>query len=289
MRAVVLLLAATCWAQESATQQWQELLGKSQIEEARALCTTWASSNEISLRVEAYKCLANLSLRGKQVLTLEGNEAGGGVLRGAFTPEAVDEALGYLKKGFELAPQDLSIHQGRLHLLETASRFDEMATALDESCRIYKGKEGVAVWIAYTSELFEDRQYSASLELLKVLQKYFPNSHDVMGNTGSVYMALKKDDEALPYLRKAVELAPDDSIDAWNLARLYDFTGKTKEADIWYQKALKLKWEDASDFRTSRCLYAGFIEQKLNDFGRACTLERTDCPADKQTACSKLK
>src|SRR5713101_7863241 len=100
MRAVVLLLAATCRAQESATQQWQALLGKSQIEEARALCTNWASSNEISLRVEAYKCLANLSLRGKQVLTLEGNEAGGGVLRGAFTPEAVDEALGYLKKGF---------------------------------------------------------------------------------------------------------------------------------------------------------------------------------------------
>jgi tetratricopeptide (TPR) repeat protein len=289
IRAVVLLSPATCWAQKSATQQWQELLGKGQIEEARTLCTTWASSDEISRRVDAYKCLANVSLRGKQVLALEGNEAGGGVLRGAFTPEAVDEALGYLKKGLELAPQDLSIHQGRLHLLKTASRFEEMATALDKSCRIYKGKEGVAVWIAYTGELFEDRQYSASLDLLKVLQKYFPNSHDVMGNTGSVYLALKKDDEALPYLRKAVELAPDDSIDAWNLARLYDLTGKTKEADISYQKALQLKWEDASDFQNSRCLYAGFIEQKLNDFGRACMLERTDCPADKQTACSKLK
>ncbi len=289
MCAAVLLLPATTWTQKSATQDWQGFLKKGQIEEARALCRKWTSSIEIPRRVEGYKCLANVSLHGKEVLSLDANQAGGGVLSGGFPPETVDEALAYLKKGLDLAPQDLSIHKGRLHLLQTASRYDQMAVALDESCRMYKGKEGAAAWIGFTSELFEDRQYSASLELLKILQKYFPDSHDVVGNTGSVYIMLQRDDEALAYLGKAVELAPDDSIDAWNLARLCDFMGKPSDANIWYQKALGLKWEDAGDLRSSRCLYADFVEHKLKDADRACALQRADCPASKQTACSKLK
>src|SRR4051794_21820364 len=79
----VLLSAAICWPQKPPPPQWQKLLQKKQLGKARALCIKWASSTKLSQRVEAYKCLANVSLRRNEVLKLDGNEAGGGVLAGA--------------------------------------------------------------------------------------------------------------------------------------------------------------------------------------------------------------
>ncbi len=287
-RTVVCLLSsvALCTAQKPESQQWQKLLDQEKTAEARTLCIAWQKSDGLALRVEACKCLANVALSGKQILELNGNEAGGGVLRGGYPPEAIDEALSFLNQGLALAPQDLSLHLGRLHVLRIASRYDEMAAALDESCRTYTTNRNAAVWITYTAQLFQEGQYSASLRLLRVLEKHFPDSHDVIGNIGAVWMALKKDEEAVTYLRRAVVLAPDDAIDAWNLGRLLEFTGKTAEADSWYQKALGLRWEDQDSLKSSRCLYANFVEQKLKDRRRACELQKKNCAADAQKACA---
>jgi len=204
---------------------------------------------------------------------------------GGYAREVIDEALVHLNAALKLAPQDLSIHQGRLHVLEISSRYSEMTSALDESCKIYNGPGGADPWIVYTSELFEDKHYQASLALLEVLEKYYPNNHEVLGNLGAVHAVLKNDDKAIQYLRKALELAPNDFVDAWNLARLYDYTEKLELADQWYRKALSLE-PDPDKKREQSCAYAGFVEKKLKDSACACELQKASCPVEEQTSCS---
>jgi hypothetical protein len=80
-------------------------------------------------------------------------------------------------------------------------------------------------------------------------------------------------------------LAPEDPVDTWNLARLYDFTEKLDLADQWYRKALSLE-SDPGKKREQSCAYARFVEKKLKDSARACKLQQASCPVEEQTSCS---
>jgi tetratricopeptide (TPR) repeat protein len=264
---------------------WPKLIRANNCVEANRLCTAFVDSPKTVERAEAQKCLSNVVLCGHDIVQLQGDDAGGGTMSGGFTPEAVDAALVHLNKGIELAPQDLSIHQGRLHILEVAVRYSDMVKALDESCTIYKGSEAPDVWLAYSMELMDLRQYEAGLEFMKVLDKHYPNNPDILGNMGAFLSLLKKDPEAISYLQKAAQLAPDDPINAWDLAREYDYAGQIEVADTWYLKALSLD-KDKERRKRDSCLYAIFIEQRLHDRARACPMERKVCEKDKQTACS---
>ncbi len=84
------------------------------------------------------------------------------------------------------------------------------------------------------------RQFDVGLEFMKILDKHYPNNSDVLGNIGAFLDMMKRDTEAIPYLEKAVELAPNDPINTWDLGRAYDYAGQIKEADTWYNKALPL-------------------------------------------------
>jgi tetratricopeptide (TPR) repeat protein len=281
--------ALVCPAQAQQLSDWQKLIGKkdcrqADCDQARKLCESYIDSKNLSEQVEAQKCLANVALCGKDIISLEGDDAGGGNIHGGFQPEAVDEALAHLKKGIQLAPQDLSIHQGRLHILEVSTSYDQMIQALDESCSIYAGKDALEAWLAYAPELADLRQYKTAVEFMKVLDKHYPNNPDVIGNIGAFYSLLKQDKDAIPYLRRSVELAPNDPINAWDLGRELDYAGQTEEADKWYQKGIALD-TDQERRKESACLYAEFVEKKLKDTKRACTLQKANCPAEKQTAC----
>ncbi len=278
-------LVAAAAADDPVSSRWHKLIDSKQCAEAETLCTQWLSSTDVATRVEGHKCLANVALSGQSIVFLQGDDRGGGTLGGSYNSEAIDKAIGFLNQGLKLAPQDLSIHQGRLHLLEVSGRYTAMAEALEESCKLYKGPGVPDAWVAYTAELFDMNQYRASLSLLKVLEKYYPDSHDVIGNLGGVHCALKEDDQALPYLLRAVEMAPSDAVDAWNLGHLYNYLGKTELADRWYRKALSLEWKEGG-LHESKCIYAGFVEQKLHDPKRACELQKLDCEPEEQTACA---
>jgi tetratricopeptide (TPR) repeat protein len=288
------LVVLSCWerayAQQNDSNEWQKLITAKKYSDARALCTAWLDSADAMRKAEAHKCLATVVLSGKQkeVVILQRDDLGGAVMQPAFTDEAVNEALKHLDEGLRLAPQDLSIHQGRLHLLEVSMRYEQMAKALDESCRIYKGEDALQAWLAYPAELFEDNHFRASISLLTVLDQHFPNDHEVLGNLGAAYSMLKEDDRGIEYLQKAVDLAPNDPIDTWNLGRLYDFMGNIRMAEHWYQKALSLD-TDSKRRRSKMCLYAEFVEQKLRDPKRACELQKENCESKEQTACTQAK
>lgn len=290
MKTWTILLAVVCAALPCAPQSgnlsdWPKLIKSNDANAARALCTLFEHSKVLAEQVEAEKCLANVALCGQGMMELEKDDAGGGTLRDSYAPEAVDEALIHLNLGIKLAPQDLSIHEGRLHVLEIAGRYSDMGKALDESCTIYQGKDALESWLAYAPELMDLRQYNAGLEFMKVLDEHYPNNSDILGNIGAFLDLLMRDNEAIPYLEKAVALAPRDPINTWDLGRAYDYSGQIEEADTWYKKSLPLM-TDPEQTKQSLCLYGEFVEKKLKDGARACKLQRQNCEAKEQTACA---
>jgi Flp pilus assembly protein TadD len=95
---------------------------------------------------------------------------------------------------------------------------------------------------------------------------------------------LKRDQEAISYLKRAVELAPNDPINTWDLGRAYDYSGEPALADHWYNNGIALM-TDPGQIRQSRCTYAEFVEKKLKDATRACKLQNENCEPDQRTAC----
>jgi tetratricopeptide (TPR) repeat protein len=283
--AIVLSSSSVANCQKKSISDWTKLIETNKCEEANRLCTAFVDSPITFERAEAQKCLSNVVLCGHDIIELQGDDAGGGTMGGGFTPEAVDQALEHLNLGIKLEPQDLSIHQGRLHILEVAARYSDMVKALDESCAIYKGSEVPDVWLAYSMELMDLRQYQAGLEFMKVLDKHYPNNPDVLGNIGAFLSLLKRDPEAIAYLQKAVQLAPKDPINAWDLGRTYDYAGQIELANTWYQKALSLVTDPKQLAKTS-CIYAEFVEKKLHERARACLIEMTNCAEEERAACT---
>jgi tetratricopeptide (TPR) repeat protein len=281
----VICAAFPCAAQPGSLSEWTKLIDSGKCDAAKHLCTGFAGSPNLPEQVEAQKCLANASLCGHSMMELEKDDAGGGTLRDSYAPEAVDQALIHLNLGIKLAPQDLSIHQGRLHILEISGRYSDMVKALDESCTIYQGNDALEAWLAYAPELMDLRQYTAGLESMRVLDKHYPNNSDILGNIGAFLDLLKQDNEAIPYLQKAAALAPQDPINAWDLGRAYDYSGQIEEADTWYKKSLPLM-TDPGQKKQSLCIYGVFVEKKLKDRSRACKLQKQNCEADEQTACT---
>lgn len=270
----------------TAAAQWEKLIEANRIAQASRLCTAWIRSSGHEKQVEAQKCLANVALARGSQLSLEGNEVGGGTLGTGYTTEAVDEALVHLNEGIRLAPQDVSLHEGRLHVLEVAGRYDEMAKALDQSITIYKGPGTPNIWLAYAAELAEAGEPTAGLKISEVLLKHYPNNSDVIGNVGAFYDMRKQWDKGLPYLRRAVELNPADAIDSWNLGWALDQTNQIDEADEWMSKSLQLK-SDPNDLNERKCLYGQFLATKRNDLPKGCALVRSSCEADNQKVCEK--
>lgn len=265
---------------------WMHLIQSQKCQQAKKLCTPYAHAGSIAKQVEAQKCLANVSLCGADVVHLQRGKGKTVYLSDSYIPAAVDASLKHLNIALKLAPQDITIHQGRLHILEIAGRYKEMAKALDQSCSIYKGKDAPNVWLAYPEELESQGHYKAAMQLTAVLYKHYPNSSDIVANMGAFMAVYGNLSAAIPYLLKAVKLAPNDPINTWDLGRAYDLTNQIQLANHWYQKGLALQ-KGKSTYKASSCIYGHFVGKKLHDKTRACQLETANCAAKDRTDCPK--
>ncbi len=281
--AMFLAFSAALSFAQTAIPDWGKLIDKGETAKARTLCTRMTQSSDKKTRVEGFKCMANVALCGHSIVSLQADDAGGGSISGAYDNAAANKAIEYLNTGIKLAPEDLSIHQGRLHILEVQGRYADMAKAVDESATMYKGENALDAWLAYVAELHEARQFKAAIDFLEVLDRHYPNSNLVIGNFGAMYLSLKDDEKAIGYLKRAVELAPKDPIDNWNLARAYDFTNKDDLASELYPEAISLADEEQK--RGMNCYYSAFVEKKLKDTAKACALQKENCESEGQTAC----
>lgn len=265
--------------------QWQQLIESHDIDGAKSLCGKWLSSANLSEQIEAQKCLANVALAQGSRLSLQGNETGGGTLGEGYSSEAVEEALSHLNQGIRLAPQDRSIHQGRLHVLEVSGRYEEMVKAVDESASLYKGADAPDIWLAYAQELAEGGEPTTGLHFCEVLDKHYPNNSSIIGNIGAFLNMLDQWDQGLPYLRRAVALSPSDAIDTWNLGWSLKFLGRNDEANTWMAKSIQLGGE--SDVSQRKCLYGQFLATKMNKVSEGCALVRSNCGEEDRSACEE--
>jgi tetratricopeptide (TPR) repeat protein len=268
---------------ERRTQDWGKLLAQGKTSEVRSLCSKMINSPNPVEQVEGNKCLANVELSGKSLISLQKDDAGGGTLSSAYDSEAAEKAIKHLDAALKIAPEDLSIHQGRLHILEVQTRYSDMAKALEESATLYRGDNALDAWLAYIAELHDLGQYRAAIGLLEVLDKHYPNSNLVIGDFGAMYLSLNEDEKGLRFLKRAVEIKPTDPIDNWNLARAYDFMGKDDLAKDLYPKAISLA--NSEEKRGMNCYYSHFVDKKLKDPVRACALQKQNCDKEDQTAC----
>lgn len=274
----------TAQTREELSNQWGELISQNNIEEARSLCTAWLAKGAVAYQTEAHKCLANVELSGVSTLRLEGSDQRGAIFSG-FGGEGVDRAVQHLREALLLSPDDLSIHQGRLHVLLMSGRYEQSIDALKESIELYKAEDGIEAWLSYSQYFYDLRQYEGAVSFLKVLEQSYPEDHRVIANIGAFLSLLERDDEALPYMRKAVQLNPKDSLNAWNLGRHLDYMGNVEEADKYYTKAINLA-NDTSQKQNYLCVYSEFVGTKLKDRKRACQIQKSSCDATKRSACN---
>ena len=255
MLAALLLIAAVSAEPPLNPQetQWRGLIDAKEPAKAKALCGGWLSSSEKALKVEAHKCLASLAVGDGEI----------------------DPALKELEAALALAPEDLAAHEARLQIAEGARRFSELPKYLEKSLKVYPNKDGLEAWLDISAGLLDEERYDEGLAYMKVLEKKFPKDHRVIANVGTFLAAAQRRAEALPYLKRAAAMQPDDALDNWNLGKLYDELGKTELADKFYKKSLSLTAEPEQK-KESYCLYAEFLKKHKKP--GAAAYEKAHCP-----------
>ena len=213
----------------------------------------------------------------RQLQGARGGGKEGGFLGGAgYTGPGVDRAIDHLTQAIALAPDDLSIHQGRLHVAINSARTHDAPQLLADSLARYTGPDATEDWLAYSQELWETRAADVGLEYMRVLEKRYPNDHRVVGNVGTFLIALKRDDEALTYLRRAVTLAPNDAIDNWNLGRFHEKHGDPASAEPFYRKAASLE-KDPERHQDMACNLGRFLTGRPATRAEGCALADKEC------------
>lgn len=278
----VVATAQTLDDDELATE-WKRLYREKQVDSAELICRAHLSDKDVDVRVEAHKCMANVLYARGRAISIERNDRGEGFFAEAAVGSSIDSALWHLEAALALAPEDESIHKGWLTMLIFAGRYDALPAAL-ERCMELLDEDDPDIWLAYAAQLFERSEYEAGLAYMKMMEKRYPDDHRVVANIGGFHAMLNDDPEALRYARKGVDLEPDDPINNWNLARLYDYAEQPDSADHYYRRALDLDRDWAIETE-SYCTYADFVETKLADPTAACAIRKEFCEQYYEETC----
>ena len=281
------LVAGGAAAEKSRAERWMELIANEQVDEARELCSGWLDSKDMTHRAEAHKYLANVEGANARTIMLEGDDLGGGQIRPGFAGEPVDRALRHLDEAIHLAPADLSIHQGRLHLLMVSGQFMRTAAALADSLRSYSGPDALEAWLDYSPRFFQARKLKAGVAFMKVLEGHYPEEHRIVANIGAFLSGLGEEDEALRYAEKAVAMNPEDPINNWNLGLMYEYAARIKEADKLFRNSFDLPVAPGQTVVQNCLRYANFAEKRLADPTRACAIYMDYCSGEAPPECRK--
>jgi tetratricopeptide (TPR) repeat protein len=257
-----------------AFNRWAPLVTSGATEEARALCGSWLDEADRGHHGEAHKCLANIAIATSRA-SISGLPKGGeGAVRSPVTRKGVDAAVGHYEAAIAKNPLDPDANVGRVDILVVSGRYREANIALEKSLRTFASREVLDNWFKLLSRFQYAGAAHEGLAYLKVIEKYHPLDHRVVSNLGAFYAMTGNSEEALAYAERAVALDPDDPINKWNLARIYDRQGQLEDADRNYREALAVFGD--SDPK-AHCDYVEFVATRLLDTARACEFARTEC------------
>ena len=135
----------------------------------------------------------------------------------------------------------------------------------------YRRADALQAWLPHPAEIFRCGGVKVAVELWTLLDGLYPGDHRLAGNLAAGHSMLEDDASAVKWAERAVQAAPLDPIDSWNLARVYDHAGKLERADAAYQRALPLLPPDERS--QAACVYARFLALELKDEARACAVQ----------------
>lgn len=266
-------------------KQWQALVDQNKKAEAEKLCSGWLKETENISLIEAHKCLANTVLKTRFERKIK-NDTGTEVTVQSFPDAEIVAALGHINEVLRLKPDDLGSHLGRLDIFMLAGRYNDLPEMLEDSIQKIQQSDALDYWLAYATQLFQEKQFQAAILYTKVLEKKFPDDYRILGKLGAYYTMLQQDALALDYLQRAVKKKPDDVMINWNLARLYDYTNDVKKADALYKKSLKLFAASPDEpLIKEHCVYADFVDARLKDHPQACEYRKQYCVEDVAMKC----
>lgn len=266
----------TTWDRKAreAFDRWAPLLASGATEQARALCEAWLGESDEGHHGEAHKCLANLVIASP--FGRQGNAIGAGAfgVRSAISRAQSNAAVAHYDAALAALPSDSDAHIGRVDVLILSGRHREANLALDRSLSFFSSRILLDKWFRLLGRFQRSGEIDEGLAFLKILEKHHPLDHRVLSNLGAFYAITGNAAKALEYSERAVAINPDDPINKWNLARVYDQQDRIAEADRHYLEALAVFGE--SDPK-ARCDYAEFIGTRLGDAVKACVFAEENC------------
>lgn len=271
---------------ESKARKWKLAIHSKHYDQARTLCESWLGpKNSARVKAEAHKCLANVELASSTGTAPLGTSD---IIVGPRPPWYLDPGAGraikHLTDGIELSPDDITIHQGRLHIVSYSRYRNELPQYLKLTLNAYPRREGLHHWLAYCEELETYKDFGLMMEFLRVLEERFPHEAGVHARLRDLFSETEKDDEALSHAKRAIELDPKDAENVWQLGMIQRRLDDLAAADSNFGRAIQLQ-KDPERQEYYACNHALFIREKLKNYARACDLERRACPLGIDKSC----
>jgi tetratricopeptide (TPR) repeat protein len=166
------------------------------------------------------------------------------VQRAALLSDRDDErgALAELDAGIERYPDSVDLRMARVFLLERTDRVDASIRELRQLLKERPGDAVIQNALGYTLA-DRTREYDEAHSLIAAALTQTPDSAAVLDSMGWVLYRQERPREALPYLRRARELASDPEIDL-HLGEVLWAVGDQDEARKTWQSALERSPDD---------------------------------------------
>jgi Tfp pilus assembly protein PilF len=184
--------------------------------------------------------------------------------QGYFRAGRTTLALQAMQDAIELEPKSAGLHNFYGQILFVAGRHEEAEAAYDEALKLdpylTDAHNNLGALYAETGRpSLAEEQY---LEALK--DASYPTPQKVYLNLGTLYASQGRDDEAVPMLRRAVEIDPAYYRAHYELASVLDRLGNLDEAAREYEVA-------RPDYRNSGEFHyrLGFVYFRLQNYAKA--------------------
>jgi tetratricopeptide (TPR) repeat protein len=286
---LVVALAVVAAPAARAEDALQAMFERREAERERARCEALVRTSDVDRQVEGHTCLARRILDDDTpIATPVMNRHGKTSTRRVPSDAAATAALGHLRAARRLRPGKIELHRDVLALTTRSLRLLELPGEVKESLALAPRSRRDALLekalLPTMNDLAEDARYEVALAVGKVVEREYPRSNQVASNVGGALLSLGRDAEALPYLERAVALAPGDPVDRWNLGQYRGRHGQLREADRDFAKAVSLA-KKPEERDALGCRHASFVLLELKDRARACSLQEKHCPQGVRSAC----
>ena len=171
-----------------------------------------------------------------------------------------------------IAPEDASYHANRAAVLEQMLRYDEAESEWREATKLDTKEPAHVAALGNFMRLSAqatDRREQAETAFRRALELAANHMEAHLG-LGALLAADGQLTEALPHLRRAVELRPADGRAAGELARAYAATGEIERSQEFF--AVEKRWRETIDQRRLQSIER---DRKPNDADARVALART--------------